>query len=795
MPARRALPVALHSLGALLLAWGGPGAAPGAMARAVPGNGPANGGTNAVTKAVTRADARAGAGVATARAALVRLGIGGNPGLTLAPDARPTYHVWVRHGHLSAQGSSPVALVHGVTQALQRQGRFSLSWEGRRVGPLTHLPAYDSGAVTSPFDHRAYLNTCTYGYTTPWWGWPRWEREIDAMAAHGVDMPLAMEGQEYVWRALWRETGLSEQDIAQGLSAAPFLPWQRMGNVAGYRAPLSPGWIEKKHQLQIRILGRMRALGMAPVLPAFAGYVPEAFAKAHPHARIYRMRPWEGFAPTYWLDPADPLFARLARRFIELYNQTYGAGDHYLADAFNEMIPPIAEDGSDAAKAQYGDAIANTGAVDSPAARAAALPPAVRDARLAAYGQRLFASITAAAPRATWVMQGWLFGADKAFWTPQAVAAFLSRVPDDRMLLLDIGNDRYPGIWQNTGAFDGKRWIYGYVHNYGGSNPAYGDLDFYRQDMAATLASANKGHLAGFGLFPEGLHSNSIVYSYAWDLAWGETGRPLAQWLGDYTRARYGVTSPALVAGWQQAIAGAYRTRYWTPRWWQDRAGAYLFFKRPTMAGADYPDAPGDPQALRQGIEAMLAAAPARPAPLLTYDLVDLTRHYASLMLDARLKAALAAYGAGDVAAGDRARAGMVRLALQIDHLAGNQQETLGTWIADARAQGDSPAEKAHFAQDAKAVVTIWGGQGHLSDYASRAWQGLYAGYDLPRWQMLLAARRAAALAHRPFDEPATQAAIRQWEQAWVTDGRLWPRRRPTAPLAAIRQILNETRP
>jgi hypothetical protein len=41
-------------------------------------------------------------------------------------------------------------------------------------------------------------------------------------------------------------------------------------------------------------------------------------------------------------------------------------------------------------------------------------------------------------------MQGWLFGSDKAFWTPEAIAAFLSRVPGDRMLVLDIGNDRYP---------------------------------------------------------------------------------------------------------------------------------------------------------------------------------------------------------------------------------------------------------------------------------------------------------------------------------------------------------------
>ncbi|MGO7251614.1 alpha-N-acetylglucosaminidase TIM-barrel domain-containing protein, partial [Rhizobium brockwellii] len=94
------------------------------------------------------------------------------------------------------------------------------------------------------------------------------------------------------------------------------------------------------------------------------------------------------------------------------------------------------------------------------ATKAAALPREVRDARLAAYGQRLYAAIAAAAPGATWVMQGWLFGADKKFWTPDAIAAFLRDVPDEKMLILDIGNDRYPGIWKTTNGFDGKNWVY-----------------------------------------------------------------------------------------------------------------------------------------------------------------------------------------------------------------------------------------------------------------------------------------------------------------------------------------------
>jgi alpha-N-acetylglucosaminidase len=735
------------------------------------------------------AGAAQGQTAADARAALVRLGIPeGRVSVTLTGAADARYRVRVARDRVSVAASSPVAAVRGVTAMLARQGRFHASWEGGRVGTLTGLPPTDSGWVASPFAFRAYLNTCTYGYTTPWWNGSRWEREIDLMAVHGVDMPLAMEGQEYVWRALWREQGLADGQVSTLFAGAPFLPWERMGNMAGYRAPLSGNWIEKKHALQKRILGRMRALGMTPILPAFAGYVPEAFAKAHPEARIYRMRQWEGFPGTYWLDPSDPLFAKLAARFLKLYTAAYGPGRYYLADAFNEMVPPIADDGSDTATASYGDSIANTAAT-----RAAALPKSVRDARLAAYGKRLFTAIADAQPGATWVMQGWLFGADKTFWTPDAIAAFLREVPDERMLILDIGNDRYPGIWKQTAGFDGKDWIYGYVHNYGGSNPVYGAPDFYRKDIAALLADPARGRVRGFGMFPEGLHNNSLVYDYAFDAAWPGADMALSPWLERHARARYGSGDSRLAAAWRDVVAGVYDVRYWTPRWWNERAGAYLFFKRPGADAPAFPAAPGDRTRAIAGIAALLKLAPQhRGGALFRHDLVDLVRHEASLSLDDHVKAAVAAYRRGDVPAGDRETAQVGHVARAIDRLIGGQQETLASWIADARAYGDTPAEKRRFEEDAKAQVTVWGGAGHLGDYASKAWAGMYAGYYLPRWTMYLAEARTAALANRAVDDAAFTRRLRDWEERWVRDGRSYRAIAPTDPIGDARALMAE---
>lgn len=126
--------------------------------------------------------------------------------------------------------------------------------------------------------------------------------QIDWMALHGIDMPLAMEGQEAIWQTLWREFDVGDAALAEYFSGPAFTPWQRMGNIEGYRAPLPQQWIDSKRVLQTQILTRMRELGMQPVLPAFAGYVPKAFAQAHPNARIYRMRAWEGFTkPIGWI--------------------------------------------------------------------------------------------------------------------------------------------------------------------------------------------------------------------------------------------------------------------------------------------------------------------------------------------------------------------------------------------------------------------------------------------------------------------------------------------------------------
>ena len=113
--------------------------------------------------------------------------------------------------------------------------------------------------------------------------------------------------------------------------------------------------------------------------------------------------------------------------------------------------------------------------------------------------------------------------------------------------------------------------------------------------------------------------------------------------------------------------------------------------------------------------------------------------------------------------------------------------------IADARAYGDTPAEKNAYEQNAKAQVTIWGGRGHLGDYASKAWAGMYADYYLPRWTRYLTEARAAALAKRPVDDAAFTARLLDWEKNWVASPRTYKASPPADPVAEARALMMET--
>lgn len=103
-----------------------------------------------------------------------------------------------------------------------------------------------------------------------------------------------------------------------------------MGNLDGWGGPLSDDWINRGNALQHQYLQRARELGMTPVLPAFAGFVPAALRDKLPGAPIHNAAGWGDFRATHYVEPTSALFAQIGTAFVKRLCAEYGCEEQWF---------------------------------------------------------------------------------------------------------------------------------------------------------------------------------------------------------------------------------------------------------------------------------------------------------------------------------------------------------------------------------------------------------------------------------------------------------------------------------
>ena len=124
------------------------------------------------------------------------------------------------------------------------------------------------------------------------------------MALNGINMPLALTGQNIIWDRVYKRLGFTEKDLSTFFSGPAYFNWFWMGNLDGWGGPLPRSWMESHEELQKKILERERSFGMIPILPAFTGHVPPAFVKKFPQAKVKKTK-WVDYPEVYVLDPSE----------------------------------------------------------------------------------------------------------------------------------------------------------------------------------------------------------------------------------------------------------------------------------------------------------------------------------------------------------------------------------------------------------------------------------------------------------------------------------------------------------
>ncbi|MCM1502523.1 MAG: alpha-N-acetylglucosaminidase [Bacteroidales bacterium] len=634
---------------------------------------------------------------------------------------KDSYSIEASGGILEIKGTSPTAICYAFDRYLRDACGSMVTWGGKNLNIPSVWPDYEAYAE-SPYKFRYFLNVCTFGYTTPYWDWERWSEEIDWMALHGVNMPLASVASEAIARRVWLRLGLTEEEADAFFTGPAHLPWHRMGNLNSFDGPLNAEWHKGQIELQHKILDKMRALGMEPVAPAFAGFIPPAFMEKNPSVKATQLE-WGGFEKkdnACVLAPDSPCFNEIGRMFVEEWQKEFGKAAYWLSDSFNEMKLPV-EEGDTEGKHEI----------------------------LKKYGEAIFSSIAAGNPDAVWVTQGWTFGYQHDFWDPESLKALLSGVPDDRMIIVDLGNDYPKWVW-NTGqtwkvqdGFHGKQWIYSYVPNFGGKVLPTGDLAMYASGSAEALASEHADGLVGFGSAPEGIENNEVVYELLADMGWTSGSIDLEQWLPDYCRARYGFCDDRMTEAWNIFRGTVYSSLYSYPRFlWQTVVPDTRRKSRHDI-GDEY----------GRAVKIFLECADScMDSPLYINDAVEFAALWLGEIADRHYKDALAALEKGNRAIADRELSKVAEILAGADRLlASHPDYRLSSWVSFAKAAGADAADAMRFESNAKRLITTWGGW--QEDYAARFWSGLISDYYIPRIEIYFS---------KGMDE------MDRWEEEWI---------------------------
>ena len=633
-----------------------------------------------------------------------------------------------KDGKIIISGNNANAMAVGLNYYLNRYCHTTVSWYAEVPVILPDKMPEVNGMITSSakVDRRFFLNYCTYGYTLPFFGWKDWERLIDWMALNGINMPLAITGQEMVWYNVWSKLGMTDQEIRSYFTGPTYLPWHRMANIDRWNGPLPKEWLEEQRDLQKQILARERAFNMKPVLPAFAGHVPAELKRIFPDANIKSLGKWGGFDEQYlchFLNPGEPLFAKIQKLFLEEQTALFGTDHIYGVDPFNEGEPPSWE-----------------------------------PAYLKEISKNMYGTLTAVDPKAEWMQMGWMFYYDKKVWTPKRVKAFLTGVPQGKMSLLDYHCENVE-LWKTNDGFYGQPYIWCYLGNFGGNTTLTGNVKETGKRLDAALKAARRNML-GVGSTLEGLDVIQFPYEYVFDKVWTHSDKGNQQWIDELADRHAGFTSPSVRKAWQilfdeifVQVPGTYSILPSRSPVLNDNHSERTEIKYPA-------------QRLEE-VWSLLLDVPQCERNELQVDLIAVGRQVLGNKFLAVKSEFDAAYAAKDITLLRQKAYEMEELLSDLDCLTSfNTRCTVNKWIDDARALGRNAEMKNYYERNARYLITLWGG--HLSDYASRAWGGLIGSYYGGRWRLYIHDILASAQTEKPFDQKAFDEKRSQFEQTWV---------------------------
>lgn len=654
--------------------------------------------------------------------------------------------------------NNPVSIATGVNWYLKYYAGIHLSWNGmtaRLPDILPPVPKKEHHETN--LAHRYDFNYCTFSYTMAFWDWERWEQEIDWMALHGINLPLAMVGIDVVWYNMLEKLGYSKDEINEFIAGPAFQGWWLMNNLEGWGGPNPDNWYKQRETLQKQILKRMREYGIHPVLPGYSGMVPHN-AKERLGLNVSDPGLWCGYRRPAFLQPTDPRFQEIAGLYYKEMERLYGKADFYSMDPFHEG--------------------GNVAGVD-----------------LNAAGQAIWQAMKSANPKAVWVIQAW--GANPR-------SKMIENLPAGDLMVLDLFSESRPqwgdpaSTWYRKEGFGQHDWLYCMLLNYGGNVGLHGKMKHVIDEFYKAKASSFSKTMKGIGMTMEGSENNPVMYELLCELPWRPEAFDKDKWLQSYIKARYGQTNVAVEEAWELLSNTIYNC---PPQSTQQGTHESVFCARPghevyqASSWSEMQPYYNSEDVIRAAGILLSAADSFKGNNNFEYDLTDIVRQAVAEKGRLVYPIMTNAYKADEKELFDRASTRFLELILLQDKLLATRSEfKVGNWIEKARNLGDTTEEKDLYEWNARVQITTWGNRtaannGGLHDYAHKEWNGLLKDFYYNRWKIWIEQQKAQL-----NGSPAKDIDFYAIEEKWTQQKNPYSSQPEGNVLETAKEIYNQIR-
>ena len=643
-----------------------------------------------------------------------------------------------RKGKIVVKGNTYVNIAAGINWYLKYYAGIHLTWNNMKADLPDVLPPVNVRERRETDASLRYdFNYCTYSYTMAFWDWERWQTEIDWMALHGINLPLATVGQECVWRNMLLKLGYSSEEVNKFIAGPAFLAWWAMNNLEGWGGPNPDSWYAQQEELQKKILKRMREFGIEPVLPGYSGMVPhDAGEKLGLNVAVPEL--WNGFTRPAFLLPTDERFSEIASLYYKEQTRLFGRANYYSMDPFHECE--------------------NAGDIDFDAAGKAVMK-AMKDVN----------------PDAVWVVQG---------WTENPRPEMMKNLKTGDLLIADLFSEcrpmwGIPSIWKRDNGYEHHEWLFCMLENFGGNVGLHGRMDQLINNYYLIKNNPLAKHFKGIGLTMEGSENNPVMFELMCELPWRPEKFTKEEWLDGYVKARYGKYDETVRAAWAILADGIYNCPFGNN---QQGPHESIFCGRPGLnnfQASSWSKMQNyyDPTTTEEAARLMLSVADKyRGNNNFEYDLVDIVRQSLSDRGRIVYNQTIADFKSFDKKSFSAHSKEFLDILLAQDELLATRPEfKVGRWIKQAKDKGLTEEEKKLYEWNARVQITTWGNRvcaddGGLRDYAHKEWNGILKDFYYKRWSEYW-----KTLQDVLDGKPEVKLDYYAMEEPWTLDNKFYP--------------------